>query len=84
MSINIIHRPQDLAKLSVEEIDELLLGDSYNKANLRQLIRYSIQIIKDQQKAIDMYRDKKNNALDNFENLKNDMVELVDKYRRSC
>ena len=81
--MNIIHRPLDLAKLSVEEIDELLLDESYNKANLRQLARVAINTIKDQQKVIDMYKDKKNNALDKFENLRNGMNELLDKYKNS-
>lgn len=79
--MKIIHSPSELTKLSKEEIDELLLDDSYNKANLRQLTRVAINTIKEQQKLLDMYKRKRNESQDKFEDLRDDVFKVFDKYR---
>lgn len=43
MSNKIIDEVQGLMELSIDELDEVLLDDKYNKANLRELVRRTLK-----------------------------------------
>jgi len=48
---NLIDDVHELMKLSESELTEKLLDDKYNKANLRELVRRSLKLASDYEKA---------------------------------
>lgn len=77
----IIHNPRELMNLSREELDELLLEEYKNSALLRELIRISLLELKEQTELTNFYKNKKDNALDKLKNIKQDINELINKYK---
>ena len=75
----IIHNPRELMELSRDELDELLLEEYKNSALLRELIRVSLLQLKEQTKLTEFYKEKKDNALDRFEKLRDEINEVIDK-----
>ena len=77
----IIHNPRELIKLSRDELDELLLEEYKNPALLRELIRVSLLQLKEQTRITELYKEKKDNALDEFEKLRDEINEVIDKHK---
>lgn len=77
----IIHNPAELIKLSREELDDLLIDEYQNKGLLRELVRVSLLQLKEQTKLAEFYKERKNTALDKLDNMKQDINDLIDKYK---
>ena len=77
----IIHNPRELMDLDRDTLDEILLEEYKNPALLRELVRVSLLQLKEQTTISKLYRDKKDNALDKLDNIKQDINEIIDKYR---
>lgn len=52
-----------LIELSDDEIDELLLDEKYNKANLRELVRRSLKATKEYKRALEYEQNEREEAL---------------------
>lgn len=75
--MNIIDDPKELIKLTIEERDELLLDDKYNKVNLRQLIRDCLLIIRLNNEHIDYLKHSVECHENNFNSLRDKIVKVV-------
>ncbi|MFJ6264393.1 hypothetical protein ACIQGW_05135 [Lysinibacillus xylanilyticus] len=61
-----IDRVEDLMKLSRDELDEVLLKEKYNKANLREVIRRTLAFANDYKDAceyLNKVREEEQKAL---------------------
>ena len=77
----IIHNPRELMNLDRDTLDELLLDKYKNSALLRELVRVSLLQLKEQTKLTELFRNKKDKALDRLDNIKQDINEIIEKYR---
>jgi hypothetical protein len=63
-------------KLSADELNEILLDEKYNKANLRELIRRILSRTKTYKEAYEYERSEKEKAEEKFDLLKSKISEL--------
>jgi len=54
----LMHTPEELLKMSPEELDEALLNENYNKANLREVIRRLVKLAQDYKRAYEYEKMK--------------------------
>jgi hypothetical protein len=54
---NIIDSPVQLRQLTYERLDEVLLDEKYNKANLRQLVRECLKTLNGQMELSNHYKE---------------------------
>lgn len=54
--MNIIDSPSYLTRLSEDGLREILLDEKYNKANLRELVRWCVKELNEQKEAINYYK----------------------------
>ena len=74
---NLIDNPYDLLSKSRNELDEILLDEKYNKANLRELVRRTLKMANEMKYSIDYYKkldekrtQKTNEMKEYLENIK--------------
>lgn len=77
----IIHNPRELMNLSRDELDDILLEEYKNTALLRELIRVNLHQLKEQTNLTEFYKNKKDKALDKFENLRDEINKVIDNYK---
>ena len=77
----IIHDPNCLLDLTRDELDEILIDEYKNPALLRELIRVCLYRLKEEQVIVKMYKDKKNKAMDKYENLREEINKVLDNYK---
>lgn len=77
----VIHNPRELMGLSRDELDKLLLEEYKNPVLLRELVMVSLLQLKEQSKMTEFYKEKKNNALDKFEDMRDEINKVMDKYK---
>lgn len=74
-----LDRIEDLMKLSSDELDEVLLQEKYNKANLREVIRRTLAVAigyKDSCEYLNKVRDEEHEALRNAARKINHVLDL--------
>lgn len=77
---HLIDNPKDLMKLSREELDEILLDKYKNTGLLRELLRRCLSSLKEQTELTEYY--KQGNIEEQLDDLKNEINEVIEKYRR--
>lgn len=76
MNKNIIDDIHDLMRLSEDELTEVLLNEKYNKANLRELVRRSLETARDYKKAFEYERSENERMKERVEILKIDLNDI--------
>lgn len=76
MAKNIIDDVGILMELSADELNEALLDEKYNKANLRELVRRSISRVKTYKKAFDYQYSEREKVEEKLASLKSKIADF--------
>lgn len=77
--MKIIDDPMVLRQISDSGIDDILLDEKYNKANLRQLIRECLKALNGQVKSVNYYKGYAEHYKSLYERLLSKMQNMIEK-----
>lgn len=77
MNNNIIDNPNDLIKLSRDELDEILIEKYNNKALLRELLRRTLYNLNEANMLANLYKEKNLEYKNETERVKEELKKII-------